>query len=321
MSRNQWAVLFAFAAIYIIWGSTYLVILYAIKTIPPILMSAIRFMTAGLMLYAYATWKGEKQPDFISFIKNALCGILLLFGGTVAVAWAEQYLSSSMTAVIVTSVPFWFIILDKKQWSWYFSNKLIIAGLLTGFAGVVFLMNDKSAGPAAVHSSRYIAGIIVIITGGIAWTAGSLFSKYYPASNSLLMNAAIQLMTGGFCSLTVSLFTGESERFSFAQVATVSWLALLYLTIIGSLVAYLCYLWLLKVRSAAQVSTYVYINPVVAVLLGALIAGEKISGAQVVSLLIILCGVLLINLPKYKIIQTRKSAADIRIQKDLRKAG
>lgn len=321
MSRNQWAVLFAFAAIYIIWGSTYLVILYAIKTIPPILMSAIRFMTAGLMLYAYAAWKGEKQPDFISFIKNALCGILLLFGGTVAVAWAEQYLSSSMTAVIVTSVPFWFIILDKKQWSWYFSNKLIIAGLLTGFAGVVFLMNDKSAGPAAVHSSRYIAGIIVIITGGIAWTAGSLFSKYYPASNSLLMNAAIQLMTGGFCSLTVSLFTGESERFSFAQVATVSWLALLYLTIIGSLVAYLCYLWLLKVRSAAQVSTYVYINPVVAVLLGALIAGEKISGAQVVSLLIILCGVLLINLPKYKIIQTRKSAADIRIQKDLRKAG
>ncbi|MBL7744770.1 MAG: EamA family transporter [Chitinophagaceae bacterium] len=321
MTRNQWAILFAFAAIYIIWGSTYLIILYAIKTIPPLLMSAIRFMTAGLILYAYAAWKGEKQPDFISFIKNTLCGILLLFGGTVAVAWAEQYLPSSITAVIVTSVPFWFVILDKKQWSWYFSNKLIIAGLLTGSAGVVFLLSNKSAGPATVHSSQYIAGIIVLIAGGIAWTAGSLFSKYYPARNSLLMNASIQLMTGGFCSLMVSLFTGESEKFSFAQVTTASWLALLYLTIIGSLVAYLCYLWLLKIRSAAQVSTYVYVNPVVAVLLGAIIAREKISGIQVVSLLIILGGVLLVNLPKYKILQTRKSAAGIRIQKDLRKTG
>ena len=300
MNRVSWGVFFAFAAIYIIWGSTYLVILFAIKTMPPVFMSAIRFMAAGLVLYLYAMCKGERQPDFTSFIKNALCGILLLFGGTVAVAWAEQYIASSVTAIIVTSVPFWFVLLDKRQWSWYFSNKQIISGLLIGFTGVLLLLSFKNHGLPGVSSSQQLAGIAIIIAGGIAWTAGSLFSKYYPARNSLLMNGAIQLLVAGFFSLMVSVFTGESRHFSFVQVQTESWLALLYLTVMGSLLAYLCYLWLLKVKPAAQVSSYVYVNPIVAVLLGAVFAGENISHVQVLALAVILCGVLLVNLPRYK---------------------
>lgn len=300
MTRKQWSIILAFAAIYIIWGSTYLVILYAIKTIPPVMMSALRFLAAGLLLYGYALWKGEQQPDFTSFMKNALCGILMLSGGTVSVTWAEQYLPSSTAAIIVSSLPFWFVLLDRKQWSYYFSSKLIITGLLTGFIGVILLMNFKDPAAAGITSSKQIAGAVIIILGGIAWAAGSLFSKYCPARNSLLMNGAIQLLVAGFFCLQLSIFSGESSGFNFSQVHASSWLALLYLLVMGSLVTYLCYLWLLKVRTAAQVSTYVYVNPVVALLLGTVIAGENISTRQVLALLIILAGVLLINAPRYK---------------------
>src|SRR4030095_4171450 len=116
ISSSKWLVILAFAAIYVIWGSTYLAILFAIGDIPPFLMSALRFLAAGFILYLWRTVKGKKQADFNSFGKNVVCGILMLAGGTVSVAWAEQYLSSSLAAIIVTAVPFWFILLDKPQW-------------------------------------------------------------------------------------------------------------------------------------------------------------------------------------------------------------
>ena len=305
--NNYWKIIFAFAAIYIIWGSTYLAILFAIKDIPPLLMSGFRFMAAGILLYGWCLWKKEKTPGYTSFIKNSLYGILLLFGGTGAVAWSEQYLSSSLAAIIVTTVPFWFILLDKKQWSFYFSNKIIIPGLLLGFAGVLLLVGfDKHVESVNIDNSKKILGAIVIIGGGIAWTTGSLLSKYKPASDSVLMNASIQLLVAGFFSFVVSIVTGETRNFNFTNVQSSAWLALFYLIVAGSLVTYLCYLWLLKVRPAAQVSSYVYINPVVAILLGAVIAGETITSIQVIALTIILCGVLLVNMPKYKTTNKRQ---------------
>jgi drug/metabolite transporter (DMT)-like permease len=304
--KSKWKIILAFSAIYIIWGSTYLAILFVIGDIPPLLMSGLRFLAAGIILYGWCLWKKEKLPGYSSFVKNSVCGILMLFGGTGAVAWSEQYLPSGLVAVIVTTVPFWFILLDKKKWSFYFSNKLIIPGLLLGFAGVLLLIGfDTHLSPDYIDNNKTVLGIIVIIVGGIAWTAGSLFSKYKPTGNSVLMNAAVQLVVAGIFSFLVSISSGESRNFNFTTVQTGAWLAFLYLVIAGSLITYLCYLWLLKVRSAAQVSSYVYVNPVVAILLGAIFAGEKITSLQVVALMTILSGVLLVNLPKYKM--TNKS--------------
>ncbi len=127
---QKWKIILAFAVIYLVWGTTYLAILFAIKDIPPFLMSGMRFLFAGIILYFFCLVKKEQQPNFLSFSKNVFRGILMLVGGTVSVTWAEQYLPSSTAAIIVTSVPFWFVILDRKQWKFYFSNKVLIIGLL-----------------------------------------------------------------------------------------------------------------------------------------------------------------------------------------------
>jgi drug/metabolite transporter (DMT)-like permease len=298
MKRTQWTVLLAFAAIYIIWGSTYLAIQVAIKDIPPFLMSAMRFLTAGLLLMGWCVWKKQPMPDRKIIGKNALYGILMLFGGTVSVTWAEQYLPSSLAAIIVSSLPFWFVLLDRKQWTYYFSNKRIIMGLLIGFAGVAILFGFGPRSHTSGGEGKYLTSIIVIIAGGIGWTIGSLYSKYRPAGNSLLMNAGIQLLAAGVFTGIVSLITGDHHSIVWKEVSVNSWLALIYLITMGSIVAYQSYLYLLTIRPAAQVSTYEYVNPVVALLLGALIASEPIAYIQVIALVVILSGVLLVNWPK-----------------------
>src|SRR6266487_895878 len=166
--QNKWKIILAFAAIYVIWGSTYLALLICVQSMPPFILSAMRFTLAGILLYAHCLLKGEPQPDFSSLQKNALCGILMLFGGTGSVAWAEQYLPSSLAAIIVTTLPFWFVLLDKKQWSFYFSNKLIIAGLVIGFIGVAVLVGfDKSPHPSAGNSSMQTFRAVWSIGGGL----------------------------------------------------------------------------------------------------------------------------------------------------------
>ncbi len=299
--QSKLKIFLAFAAIYIIWGSTYLALLIGVQSMPPFLLSAMRFTLAGILLYAYCLWRREAQPDFSSLQKNALCGILMLFGGTGSVAWAEQYLPSSLAAIIVTTLPFWFVLLDKKQWSFYFSNKLIIAGLVIGFIGVAVLVGfDKSPHPFAGNSSMKTYGAIAIIAGGISWTIGSLYSKYSPAKNSVLMNATLQLLIAGLFTFLISFLSGELNNYSLGNAKKEAWSALVYLIIMGSVIAYLSYLWLLKVRPATQVSTYVYVNPVVAVLLGAIIINEQITWLQITGLIIILSGVLMVNIAKYK---------------------
>lgn len=306
--KQNWKVIIAFAVIYFVWGTTYLAILFAIKDIPPLLMSAMRFLLAGIVLYIFCIAKNERHPDYFAFLKIMFRGILMLVGGTVSVTWVEQYLPSSTTAIIVTSVPFWFILLDRKQWSNYFSNKVLIIGLIIGFIGVALLTSSNHAGPSdQVHAVKRTAAILVLIAGGIAWTSGSLISKYKPTGHSLLMTTAIQLIVSGFFCMFVSIFSGETDHFYFPQVHTNAWLGFLYLAIFGSILTYICYLWLLKVRPVAQVSTYVYVNPVVAILLGGLIGKESITLPHVLSLAVILSGVLLINLSKYRIQRAKKT--------------
>jgi drug/metabolite transporter (DMT)-like permease len=300
MSKNQMEIILAFAGVYIIWGSTYIAIMIGIQYLPPFLLSAFRFSLAGLLLLGWCIIKKEKKPTTQSMRTNSMAGILTLFGGTASVAWAEQYISASLAAIIVTAVPFWFILLDKKQWPFYFSSKAIIMGIVIGFAGVFFLAGFDRSHPMDHTSGRQLTGVLGLMAGGVAWTTGSLYSKYKPASPSLIVNMTVQLMAAGLFCFIISTVSGEWKKFLFASVPAPGWLAMIYLVTMGSLVAYSCYLFLLKVRPPAQVSTYVYVNPVVALLLGALLINEPITWIKIIALSIILTGVLLVNMAKYK---------------------
>jgi len=303
VTNERWNIILAFTAVYVVWGSTYLAIQIGLNDLPPFMLSGLRFLIAGLVLQCWCSWKGESLPDKKSIWRSSLAGVLMLVGGVVSVAWAEQFMSSSLAAIIVTLLPFWFIILDKKQWSFYFSNKSIIAGLILGFAGVCILFGFGNLSLSANHSNQ-VEGILVIFCGGIAWTAGSLYAKYKPVKAPLLVNGSIQLLAAGAFCLLISWAIGEWNHFSFSATNASSWMALLYLIIMGSLVAYLSYLYLLKKRPAAQVNTYVYINPVIAILLGAVLANESITLIKIIGLTIILVGVLLVNMPKYRLHST-----------------
>ncbi|HWJ89810.1 MAG TPA: EamA family transporter [Flavisolibacter sp.] len=292
-------VIAAFAAIYIIWGSTYLGILLAIKTIPPFFMAGIRFFAAGLLLLIWGLFRGEKIPDLRSLSMIALSGILMLFIGNGAVTWVEQFLPSGLVAIIVATVPLWFVLLDRRQWKFYFSNKQIIAGLCIGFAGVILLFSGKAAGNLFSDKMSFIS-LLVLLAGTISWTAGSLYAKYRKMNGSTLMKVSVQMIAAGvaFFALAFTMETGDEK-----MIRSISWqsiLAVLYLIIMGSMVAYMAYMWLLSVRPASLVGTYAYVNPVVAMFLGWLIANETISTRQVIGLSVIIAGLIIVNISKEK---------------------
>ncbi len=290
----------AFAAIYLIWGSTYLAILFGLKTMPPFIMSGIRFAIAGAILLAWRLAQGERASMKPS-LQNATAGIFMLFGGTGAVVWVEQHITSGMAAIIVAGMPLWFVLLDYRQWAHNFSQKLVLAGVAIGFVGVLTLFGADSG----QFSEKTIFAILVLLVGCISWAGGSLYLKYNSNGQSSMMNAGVQMLAAGLFSLLFGTATGETQTFSFAEVSAESWLGLAYLITFGSLLGYLSYVWLLSVKPVVQVGTYAYVNPVVAVMLGWMFANEPFSGRQLVALGVILAGVLLINLPKYKSLQMK----------------
>lgn len=292
-------VLAAFAAVYLIWGSTYLAILLAIKTIPPLLMAGSRFIIAGLILLAYALLKGERIPDIKSLWKISLAGILMLSVGNALVAWIEQYLPSGLVAILVATVPLWFVLLDKRQWKFHFSNKQIVLGLIVGFAGVVLLFAGK--GSADLFDSRMkIISLALMLVCTIGWTVGSLYSKYQQIQGSTLMKVAIQMLAAGIVNFVAGFATKEHQGFILKNISWESVGALAYLIVMGSLVAYMAYVWLLSIRPASLVGTYAYVNPVVAVFLGWLIADEHVNTQKIIGLVIVIAGLVIVNFSKEK---------------------
>jgi len=287
----------AFAAIYIIWGSTYIAVLFAIKDIPVFVMAGSRFFIAGVILYTWCRLKGQSIPGLNSIIQISFSGVLMLFFGTGAVAWVEQYISSGLTAIIVATVPLWLVLIDKRQWQFHFSNKWILLGLLIGFAGVLLLFADKKAISLSGDKMKLIS-FFVMIGGSISWAIGSLYSKYIKVEGTAAMKAAIQMMAAGLVFFIISPLVKEQITWS-----NISWraiLAMAYLIFMGSLVGYISYIWLLSVRPPSLVGTYAYANPVVAVFLGWLLVHEKITQQQIIALVVILAGVILVNFPKDK---------------------
>lgn len=297
---SQALVIAAFASLYIIWGSTYLAILIALKDIPPFILAASRFIIAGIILYTWCRVKGESTPPLASFTKTSFAGILMLFFGTGSLVWVEQYIPSGVAAIIIATVPLWFVILDKRQWKFHFSNAYIITGLLIGFAGVITLFAGNNNFSLTGNKMNFISFIVLLIGSGL-WAAGSLYSKYTSTQGSTGMKASIQMMAAGFVSLIPAFISGEQHHFVISQVSAKVYIAIAYLVSFGSLIGYISYVWLLSVRPPSLVGTYAYVNPVVAVFLGWLIASEPIGTRQVAALLIILLGVIIVNFSKEKI--------------------
>lgn len=304
-AANKALVIAAFAALYIIWGSTYTAILIALESFPPLLLAGIRFLIAGSILYVYFRIKGEATPTLRSIGQISVGGILMLFVGTGAVAWVEQYITSGLAAIIVASTPLWFVILDKREWHLNFRNRWVLAGLLIGFAGVLTLFADGASISFSGDRMKLIS-FFVLIVGTISWAVGSLYSKYRKIEGSTGMKAAFQMLSAGCCSILASTVSGEINGFDASAVSWSAIWAMVYLITMGSLVGFMAYVWLLTVRSATLVGTYAYVNPVVAVFLGWVVAGEIISALQVVALLVILGGVILVTLAK-SIINGRKN--------------
>lgn len=288
----------AFAAVYIFWGSTYLAIKYAIETLPPFLMAGARFVVAGLIIYVWARFsKDYEKPKPAHWRTSFIVGTLLLLGGNGGVVFAEHYISSSLAALLVATEPFWIVLLG---WLWLKGarpNLKVALGLFIGFFGVWLLISGQntSGAPAAANGSMQIISTIVIIASALSWALGSIYGLRSPVPKSALLTAGMQMLSGGLVLLLVSLLTGEWAKFSIAQVSSNSWLGLIYLIVFGSLVSFTAYSWLLKNAPPAMVATYAYVNPVIAVFLGWLIAGESFTGQMLFGAGVIVGSVVLIT--------------------------
>jgi drug/metabolite transporter (DMT)-like permease len=248
----------------------------------------------------WCVYKKEKVFDLKQVMHAVLGGLLLLFIGNGAVIWVEQYMPSAIVAIMVSSSPLWFVLLDKPKWGQNLRNKSTILGLVMGFFGVVLLFYKSIVASVSGGSGIEAGGMLLVTLAAMSWAGGSLYSKYYSSGSSAIVNSTWQMLAAAVAFAIGGLLRGEQNGFEIQSVSPEGWWSVAYLVLFGSIAGFSAYVWLLKVRSATQVSTYAYVNPVVAVLLGVLFAGERITILQISGLGVILLSVMMINLAKYR---------------------
>jgi drug/metabolite transporter (DMT)-like permease len=304
----RWQIYLAFAAVYIIWGSTYLGMKFAIETIPPLLMSATRFVIAGAFLLAYCFGvKRMALPTRRQVKAPVITGFLLIMVGNGGMAWAEQTVPSSVAALLVATTPLWF-----AAFGWLFygenrPNQKMISGLLLGLVGMVVLIGPGQLSGQALD----LVGTGVIMVGTLCWAFGSLYAAHVKDVAAPLVSTGLQMLVGGLCLAVLAGMRGDFDGFHVEAVSGKSFLALAYLIVFGSWIGYTSYSWLIRVVPPSQASTYAYVNPLVAVLLGWLLGGESITYQMLVAGAFILPGVILILRSK-----ARKAPADPEVEED-----
>jgi drug/metabolite transporter (DMT)-like permease len=296
LSEHRGRLLLAFAAVYVIWGSTYLGIRIAIETMPPLLMAAGRFVVAGAVLYVVARWRGAPAPSRANWIAATIVGALLLLGGNGGVAWGELVVPSSLAALLVATEPLWIAVLDWMRPGGQRPTLFVTLGLLLGFAGVVLLVSPGHiAGGGAVNP----LGALAILGASCSWALGSLYTARgakLPASP--LLATGMQMLVGAALLCVVGLAAGEGARFSWSGISARSWWAMVYLIFIGALVGFSAYTYILKNASPSKASTYAYVNPVVAVFLGWAFANEAITPRTILAAATIIGAVVVITSAK-----------------------
>jgi drug/metabolite transporter (DMT)-like permease len=288
-----WLVLAAFAGVYIIWGSTFLGMAIAVESIPPLLMAGGRAVIAGGILYAAMRLRGAAKPQPQHWLNATGIGGLLLFAGNGGVTWAEQTVPSGITALIVAAVPLWMILIDWLRPRGHRPHLLIFVGLTLGFVGVALIILGKDH--AGNHMVNPVAGL-VLLGSTLFWAIGSVWSPYLSKPSDALLSVAMQLLAGGALLVIGGTFAGELRGFSIDQVTRPSAISFVYLTLIGSLVGFTAYVWLLQVSTPARVSTYAFVNPLIAVLLGRVARNEPLPSSVLVAGALIIASVVLITL-------------------------
>lgn len=290
----------AFAAVYLVWGSTYLAIKYAIATLPPLLMAGTRFVLAGAIMAAIGRASAEyEKPTPAQWKMSVIVGGLLLVGGNGGVVLAERYLPSGLAALLVAVEPFWIVVLS---WLWLRQNRpggKVLLGLVLGFVGVYLLVGEQlGASSGAGRAQLWGAGLV--LAAAFCWAAGSVYGLRAPGPKSAVLASGLQMLAGGALLLLLGTLRGEWHGLRLSQVSAASWLGFGYLVVFGSLVAFTAYSWLLKNAPPARVATYAYVNPVVAVLLGWAVLGERLTGQMLVGAAVIVASVVLITTPPKK---------------------
>ncbi len=289
-TRGQ--IIAAFASIYVVWGSTYLAIRYAIETIPPFVMGGSRFLISGVLLYAWARWRGAPPPTLVQWRNATIAGAFLLLGGNGAVVWAEQMVPSGLTALLVSILPFWLVMIEWARPPRRRPSTVVLIGLVLGFLGIVVLIGPGNIGG---NGSVSLTGAIVLILGSLSWAIGSFWSRDAALPESGIMTTGMEMLGGGLLLFLAGVFTGELNNFDVRAVTTASYVGWIYLIVFGSLIGFTSYIWLLDKVSPARLGTYAYVNPVVAVILGWAIAGETLSLRTGVAAAIVICAVALIT--------------------------
>ncbi len=291
----------ALLLVYIIWGTTYLAIRYAVETIPPFLMAGTRFLIAGSILYIWRRLAGDPRPTRGQWLRAAITGVLLLVGGNGLVSLAEKDVASGIAALMVGTEPLWITLLEALRRGGSRPNWLGSLGLAAGFGGIVLLIAPSIVG--AQHAGSHPLAMIVLLIAAVLWAVGSIYSRGADLPKSSLLSTGMEMLGGGVGLYLVGTVTGEWSQFTLASVAPRSWLGLAYLTMFGSLIGFTSYAWLLRNASLSLASTYAYVNPLVAILVGGLIGGETLNVRILLAALVIVGSVVLISLPRRREIE------------------
>lgn len=291
------AIIVAYFLIYVVWGSTYYFIGVCLRDFPPFVLGTLRFVVAGTILLVACKMRGELLFRRGLILKAAVCGIILLFVDQGVIMFAQHYVSSSLVAIMASSTAVWIMLLDVPQWRRNFRSVSTVAGIVLGFIGVAMLyleqLNMQRPG-----GSHYEYGVLLLIGGCISWACGTLYSKYHIRDNGDeggLASSAWQMLGAGIVFALCAGLSGDFSRLQLSAVSSVSWLSLSYLIVFGSMMAYTAYIWLLRVRPATEVATHAYVNPVVAVVIGAGLGHEDVTLIQLSGLAVILISVMMVN--------------------------
>lgn len=297
MDKKKLSIIIAYFLIYVVWGSTYYFIGVALRGLPPFLLGAFRFTTAGLLLLAWCWYRGEPIFKKSLIKKSAISGIVLLFIDMAVVMLAQQYVSSSLVAIIASSTAIWIMALDAPMWKKNFRSPTVIIGIVIGFLGVLMLYVEQFSLDGQTHEHTEY-GVLLLVIGCISWALGTLYAKYRSSGEeevNAFAGSAWQMLFASAMFWLCAAVNGDITGTDLSAVPTTSWYSLAYLIICGSIMAYSAYVWLLKVRPATEVGTHAYVNPFIAVFIGTTFGHEHVTWIQIAGLIIILLSVFFIQ--------------------------
>lgn len=293
-SASSAAIWTALVAIYIVWGSTYLAIRFVVETMPPFLAAGFRFLVAGSVLYAFQRLRGDKAPLRIEWRSAAIVGLFLMVGGNGGLSWAEQRVPSGIAALMIGSVPLWMALIDTVRPGGRRPNRWVTLGVLAGFAGIMVLI-----GPAQLvgfDGQVDLLGAAVLLAASISWALGSIYNRGARLPASPILGTGMQMLVGALGLFALGTISGEWSQLDPSSISTRSILGMVYLIVFGSWVGFVSYIWLLRVAPTMLVSTYAYVNPLVAIFMGSLLAGEELTPRVLIATVVILGSVALITM-------------------------